>query len=293
MSLHIVTVATQSEYYFPYLIDSCERNGVTLEVLGLGEEWQGFNWRYTKMIEYLKSLPKNDIVCFVDGYDVICCRDLKEMPNVFYELKNKHKCKVIFGEDKTKSLMMDLNSLYFGKCDGQKLNAGTYIGLAGDLLVIVTNIYKLDARNDADDQVLVTEYCNKNPNEIYCDTKNQLFLSLLDPLSELDRHVEINNQTKLLTYNSNAPFFMHAPGYGYLDNVIRKLGYSIEENKIKNKLFNNFIEKKIMLYFRTIVSEYLHIILLIIFIIVLLVIIYYMYFKKIKNKYNIKINKIK
>jgi len=54
--LHIVTVATESKYYFPYLVQSCERNGIKLKVLGYGEKWLGFNWRLRKMIEYLKTL---------------------------------------------------------------------------------------------------------------------------------------------------------------------------------------------------------------------------------------------
>ena len=36
--LHIVTVATESKYYFPYLIESCKRHGKELEVLGYGEK---------------------------------------------------------------------------------------------------------------------------------------------------------------------------------------------------------------------------------------------------------------
>lgn len=93
-NLHIVTVATESQYYFPYLVESCERHGQKLEVLGFDEKWQGFNWRFKKMISYLKTLPKNDIVCFVDGYDVICCRNLKEMPNMFLEIKKKQVVKL-------------------------------------------------------------------------------------------------------------------------------------------------------------------------------------------------------
>ena len=36
MSLHIVTVATDSQYYFPYLVESCEQHGLKLEILGFG-----------------------------------------------------------------------------------------------------------------------------------------------------------------------------------------------------------------------------------------------------------------
>ena len=36
--LHIVTVATESKYYFPYLVESCKQNGKNLEVIGYGEK---------------------------------------------------------------------------------------------------------------------------------------------------------------------------------------------------------------------------------------------------------------
>jgi hypothetical protein len=70
--IHIVTVATESKYYFPYLVESCKKHGLNLEVLGFGEKWTGFNMRFRLMTDYLKQLPENDIVCFVDGYDVLC-----------------------------------------------------------------------------------------------------------------------------------------------------------------------------------------------------------------------------
>lgn len=256
MKLHIVTVATHNKYYLPYLIESCKRNGIILEVLGMNEEWKGFNWRYKKMIKYLKNIPPSDLVCFVDGYDVICCRNLDEMPNVFFKLKEKHNCKVIFAEEKVFNFFIEkIGDLYFGKCNGKKINAGTYIGLAGDLLKIIIKIHAQNPEDNQDDQVLATNYFKENIQEMYCDTKNKLFLTLVDPLHELDYHVHIDSKTKILTYNSHKPFFIHAPGYGFLENIIRKLGYKIDPLKIKNELYNNFIQKKILLYPKIIISN--------------------------------------
>ena len=90
MSLHIVTVATHSKFYFPYLIESCKRNGSELVILGYGEKWKGFTWRFKLVIEYLKKLNKNDIVCFIDGYDVISSRNFKDLKNIFLQLRKKH-----------------------------------------------------------------------------------------------------------------------------------------------------------------------------------------------------------
>lgn len=240
VNFHIVTVATESKYYFPYLVESCRKNGKNLEILGMGEKWEGLNSKLLKMINYLKKIPSSDIVCFVDGYDVICCQNLNNIVNVFLEIKKKTGCKIIVGHDKT-SFLMSFNYLYFGKCNNISINSGTYIGYSSDLLKILKNIYKLNPKNNINDQLLMTKYCNEN-NDIYSDTESKLFLSLLYPLEELDKYITID-KNKNIFYKSNKPFFIHAPGNSYLDNIIYKLGYSIEPNKINKELYNNFYQK--------------------------------------------------
>jgi len=274
--LHIVTVATDPKYYFPYLFESCKKNGKDLEVLGMGEVWQGFNWKYLIMIEYLKTLPMDDIVCFIDGYDVICCRNLNQLVYEFKEIKKRTGCKLVVGHDK-KSTMMTLSVLFFGSCNNNNINSGMYIGYVKDMLEIIQKIYELNPKNDADDQVLMTEYCKKNKEEFYCDVESKLFLSLLYPLEEIDKYMEIDENTHILKYKSSEPFFVHAPGYGYLENVIRKLGYNIDKNKIKNELFWNIIQKKFFLYLKMVILDYY------IWILVLIcLILFYFNFKYIK-----------
>jgi hypothetical protein len=269
--LHIVTVATESKYYFPYLIESCKRNSKELEVLGYGEKWEGFNWRYVKMMEYLKTLPKDDIVCFVDGYDVICCRDLNEIIPEFLKIKEKTGCKMIVANDKGDPIQINLGKLFFGECKNNSINAGTYIGYVSDILEIIEKIYNLNPKNDADDQVLMTKYCQQNEKDIFIDSNNELFLPLLYTLRDINNYIEINEENHILTYNSNQPFFIHANGYGYLDGVIKKLGYNIEEgDEIKNELFANFWEKKLWHYFKEFILKYYLIIFFILFLIIYL-----------------------
>ena len=62
--IHIVTVATESRYYLPYLYDTCERFGYTLNVLGFNEKWSGYVFKLEKMIEFLRNVDPQDIVCF-------------------------------------------------------------------------------------------------------------------------------------------------------------------------------------------------------------------------------------
>ena len=146
-------------------------------------------------------------------------------------------------------MIMSANSFFFGKCKNQSINSGTYIGQVDDVLNIIQKIYDLNPKNDADDQVLMTKYCNLHPNDLYIDTDNQLFLTLGYPLEQLDKYTNIENGK--LTYNGNQPFFIHAPGYGLLDNVITKLGYSYNSN-IANEYYSYFLYKKVIMYCKVI-----------------------------------------
>jgi hypothetical protein len=246
--LHIVTVATSSEYYFPYLIESCKRNGKELAVLGYGEKWKGFVWKFSLMLEYLKKLDKNDIVCFIDGYDVICTRNLNDLKDEFLKIKSNTNCKIIVGHDKIIkdtlfhyfNYITNINN--FGLCNNISINTGTYIGYVDDLIDILEKIYNLDPTYSADDQKLLIKYCNIiNNNDIFIDIDNKIFLTLNKPFAEIDNLIEINNNE--IIYNNNKPFFLHGPGQTYLDNIIKLLGYDLNHNKIKNAMIDKTIKR--------------------------------------------------
>ena len=252
--IHIVTVATHSEYYYPYLVDTIKKNNGNIKVLGYGEKWQGFSWRYELMINYLSELDPNDIVCFVDGYDVICTRDLSELKITFLEFKKKHGCKVIISHHKIKQIFPKklINTLYFGTCNKELVNAGTYIGNAGDLLIMVKNIYDLSYSNSSDDQVLMTKYCKKNTKDFYIDTENEIFFVIDSPYKEVTNEVIVENKF-IKTYNQKMPFFIHGPGATYLDGILLKLGYT--DVKVKQQLFDDYY-KKICVYIHPSVYNY-------------------------------------
>ena len=272
-NLHIVTVATEPKYYFPYLVESCKRNGKNLEVLGMGEKWQGFNHKFNLMINYLQELPKNDIVCFVDGYDVLCLRNLNELKKKFISTAMEKKCKIIVAKDKHKNSFYDIiHSFIFDKCKNTNINSGTYIGYVKDLLDVLVSIYKKNPENSKDDQKLLTEYCKNNESKFYIDEKNDFFFTQLTILHEIDEYVSIKNN--VVSVNGYSPFFIHVPS-GYLDNLIIKLGYNYDyNNKVKNTLFIELFTNKI---WKSVLKDYIVYIIIILFIIF---IIYFFYKKK-------------
>lgn len=270
-NLHIITIATEPKYYFDYLKQSCEKNGKNLEVLGFGEEWKGFLWRFLLILDYIKKLKPDDIVCFVDGYDVICVRDLSELKDEFLKIRRREKCKIIVGME----IHLDkgiIPSLVFGKCKGLSINAGTYIGYVKDINEVLNNTYKLNPDIKADDQLLITKYCNNTENDIYIDKNNEFFLTIVNEYNELDELIKIHKNEVI--YNEKKPFFIHGPSNTYLDNIIIKLGYKYNyNNKIKDLIYENYFTKKkeqILNY----IYQYKESIYLIIIIIILLIFLY-------------------
>ena len=288
-NLYIVTVATHPQYYFPYLQESCKKNGKELVVLGYGQKWQGFNWRFKLIINYLKTLKKNDIVCCIDGYDVVCTRNLNQLKDAFLQVKKKYNCKIIVGEDKV--IVNDLFSFlanigiknYYSECKNKSLNAGTYIGYVEDLIEILNKIYNLNPVDYADDQILLTKYCNLNPSEIHIDKGCDIFLTILSTNKEIDNELNFtkNNNKIFVTYKNNAPFFIHGPGETYLDNVIIKMDYNYDYNNKINKIIYKKNYDKIFFYIK---KNILKIIFFLILFLLILYLIYYILYIKSNNK---------
>lgn len=271
-NLHIVTVATDSEYYFPYLIETCKNNGKNIVVLGYGKKWQGFKWKFKLMIDYIEKLNDIDIVCFVDGYDVICIRNLEQLKDEFIKLKKKYNCKLITGHDKVINYFVQKYITYtYGTCNNLNLNSGTYIGYVKDLKYILNNILNLNKfKNINDDQILYTKYCNDNNNDIYIDSNGELFLTIVYPNNDIDNYLDFNNN--IISYNNNKPFFIHGPGGTYLDNILIKLNYKCN---IKNNIKKTYYKKNLLH-----TDKYLYLF----FIFILIIIFIYFMFFCIKNK---------
>src|SRR5581483_2861422 len=83
----VCTVATHSDRYFPSLLHSCQRHGCNLKVLGWGQKWQGFAWRWQLVRDFLASQPDTQVVMFIDPFDVIVLRDSRVILKTFENMQ--------------------------------------------------------------------------------------------------------------------------------------------------------------------------------------------------------------
>lgn len=267
--MKLVTVATQSERYFPWLEQSCKRFNVNLTVLGWGEKWKGFSWKIYLLVKYLKSVEPDEIVCFIDAYDVILLKPLQELEKRFIELHQKTGCKIVVGQDKA------LNAFHkfivksiFGSCNKSNINAGTYIGYAKDLITLLKGAYQLDPRFDSDDQVLLVKYCNIVPDAFYIDDESYCFFTYTNPL-QLTGHQ---------LYEQDA-CILHAPGTTNITSFLKEQGYKFttEEERELNTILNQAFIQKVFHYIHKFKLAY---IIPVIIIIILIIRMYKLFYQK-------------
>jgi hypothetical protein len=234
--MRLVTVATHSDGYYNFLMKSCKRFNTKIDVLGYGEKWQGLAWKMHLMEKYLKDIDNEDeIICFIDAYDVIMLRPLDELEKLFRLVG----VDIIIGHEKHVSpLIHMLGLIIYGK-DG--LNSGTYIGYKS----AISKMLKSYTTPDSDDQVLITNYARENTGKIHVDKDSIFFLTIANQLSNFDIDSVIIKD-KTLTYKGLRPFFAHGCGNTNMNSLIEKLDYKMtlyEKNKAEQWNYDSSIKK--------------------------------------------------
>jgi len=255
--MKLVTVATHSERYFPYLKRSAEKYGHELVVLGWGEKWKGFVWRFELMREYLKNLDPNEIVCFIDAFDVVILQDPQTIEAKFLKYIKGDKNKILISREEyshkpvENGFLLFLQSLVFTKCKSEYINAGTYMGVVSNLVDLFQNMCdEFKCAPDSDDQRMIQEYCKKHNSKFVIDTDCDVFLVINSTVSSIkpgEYDIKFNNG-KLSYKNNTYPGIIHANGYTNIDYIIAELGYDTSIFKADGESKSHFVWKSIIHY---------------------------------------------
>ena len=214
--MKVVTVATDSQGLFPVFQEACKRHALDLVVLGWGQSWQGFSWRWRLLEEYLQTLPAREIVVWTDAYDVLPVANASKIQQRF----------LAYGKDLVFS-MEDANinifrkyvrNKLFGNCQaGKHINGGLYVGYASTLLEMIGILKQNIMKNDDDDQfILNTRLCTTDFFLKKCgvDSSNLLFYNIMSKT-----HWDPSIDT----------CFIHGPANVDMSDVLKIHGYSLEK----------------------------------------------------------------
>lgn len=178
------------------------------------------------MIDYLQTLDPKEVVCFIDGYDVILLQPLSELERKFKKVSSQTRCKIVVAHEAKMPVLYKLaGKALFGTCNNLSINAGTYIGFAGDLLDVIRSAYALNPQHTSDDQELLTSFCTLSPSDVCVDTNGELFLTVVE-------HPFTNAKDGKAVLASKAnPCIFHGPGCLDMTGVLEYLGYDLTENE--------------------------------------------------------------
>jgi hypothetical protein len=187
MNTEVLTVATHTEGTFEEIINN--KFDIDVKVLGYGEKWTGFDMKIRLVYNYIKNLPDDKIIIFIDGFDSIINGTIEKAENIF----RKNNYKILFSDSYSANTLSGVfDRLLFPSCtDTSVANIGLYMGYVKYLKIILSDILNKKCK---DDQLNLNKSCKKY-NFIQIDDKNEIFL---------------NKRTRTLK-NENAIFISH-PG---------------------------------------------------------------------------------
>ena len=245
MNIYVVTVATHNDGYYDALLESCKRNNINLIVLGFNEKWKGFSWRFNLIIDYIKNLKDDDIILFIDAFDVIILKDIEEIKKRFI---NNFTKPIVISHESIDSYMNEiLYKFVFGNTDIYSC-AGTYIGYVYalkeffNLIKIKYKNLSIEDFNKLDDQLILVNIYNNDKDfvnkYIEYDINNIIFLVINDhSKSFLYYLLNIkykNNINKIINMNA---CILHGPTNLNMDDII--IYYKLPLVKKRNKYYYN------------------------------------------------------
>ena len=109
--MKIITYATHRFGTFDTLIESVP----DIIVLGWGTEWTGFIGKCKAVLDCLYTLPNDEIVMVVDGFDTIIKKDLTNVEQVFKSMNCKILASGYHGDDMKPLLKYTFNKSNINK----------------------------------------------------------------------------------------------------------------------------------------------------------------------------------
>jgi len=238
--IYFITYATHSERLFPILLDSCKKNNINLNIIGYGDKWINWKNRALNILNHIKTLDPNIIICHIDGFDSIILSNKEEIYEKFKKYYSDKK--IVFSLDTTNNIFVRYIKLKkFTLCKNTFISAGLYIGYNYYIQYLLNEFIKSD---DYDDQHFFSILCN-NLSDMEIDNNiifyNYQYFDSIN-LKYIDNRLYIDNKM---------PCIISAPGNVNINNILKKFNYSYLSNN-KNNTIEYFIRnnKDILFIFK-------------------------------------------
>lgn len=227
---HVFTFGAGELGLFEYLKSTADFSELNINYV-TQNKWDGFFDKIKTMHDLVKNLPDWDIVCFVDGFDVLSLSDNNEILEKFL----KFDCELLlsaesnsFPERYRPEYPKTTNNTCFNF-----VNAGGFIGYKKILVDLFTwkplNEIKKICEKETDQGYFVQYYLNNLDKNIKLDTRGNIFLSLYG-ISW--REIVFDNGRVVNTVLNEKPCFLHFNGHTYFNaNDVNMLPIIVDKIK--------------------------------------------------------------
>ena len=224
MQTHIITVGTDENKMWG-LEQSAKRYGITYLNLGQGVEWgggtmegQGGGHKINLVRNHIQTLPDDDIVLFVDGYDVLFTDNIHTIKERF----DGFDCDILFAAEKSCWPEPTIAPQFpMTPTPYKYLNSGVYMGKVARL----NHFFSEVVANDQDDQLWIQKrYLGANGLNVKLDHEGYVF-QCDDEVSYDGKQIS-NGMCCPCIYHGNggddakARFNSLADKFGYIQNAI-------------------------------------------------------------------------
>src|SRR5579872_5644872 len=197
---HVCTVASHAHNpHFQQLIASCHKHQIDIKVLGMGKPFPGLGLKFLLMQEYLETLDENEIVMFVDAFDVLIVADKQVILNKFLKM---HVPFLIAAEMGCYPYEELANQYLLSPTPFRFINTGTFIGYVGYIKKWLKEMSPFDVREN--DQGVATLHFLKNKEFYVLDYHCELFLPLFMVNPE-KIHINIHTKSVHNLYTNSEP----------------------------------------------------------------------------------------
>lgn len=207
--LHVCTVANKRHPNLQKLIHSCNAHGIKLDIIGMNKVYRRNTDKLRYMKRYCKRLPKNDLVLFVDAFDVLILADKKEIVSRFLDLNVPMLMAM-----ETNCWPIESASFYPSTSSPFKyINSGCYMGWVKDVKKWLNAFDKI-LLAEKSDQAAVHKVFERNPSFHALDHWNKIFLCLYQVPSDVLQIDKVNKQIHC-SYTNSSPCILHANGKSF------------------------------------------------------------------------------
>ncbi len=215
--LHVFSFATNPHYPMVQLL--LRSSPYPIKMLGVSEPWHTVRQKFESLHRYLAQnnlKDSNDIILFVDGYDVIFTPGNQDIIKKF---KRFNKPLVVSAETNCTPHAICTHPEQYPKSSKlitpfKYANSGTYIGYAWAVYSMLDEALKYPKSHEVDisnDQSLMHAYFINNPDRIALDVQQTIF-SLLHGTQFSDYAYDEKTDTLRNRITNSKPLILHGNG---------------------------------------------------------------------------------